>query len=69
MTPTEKIKEELENIELIKEELNKVNFGKRVKCIYCGKNIHINDFGGITKNGLFCNKFFCLLKSFVVYLN
>ncbi|GAH03862.1 unnamed protein product [marine sediment metagenome] len=36
--------------------------GKRVKCIYCKKPIHIDKFGGIKKEGLFCNDFFCMLK-------
>jgi hypothetical protein len=36
--------------------------GERVKCIYCGKDIHISKFGGINKKGLFCNESFCLLE-------
>ena len=33
----------------------------RVKCIYCHQPIHISKFGGIKKDGLFCNEFLCLL--------
>ena len=35
---------------------------RRVKCIYCGENIHIDKFAGMNKKGLFCNNIFCLIK-------
>ena len=34
----------------------------RVKCIYCGKPIHISKFGGVKKEGLFCNETLCLIQ-------
>ena len=34
----------------------------RVKCIYCGKPIHISKFGGIKKEGLFCNELLCITQ-------
>ena len=52
-------KEQINNIE---EGLEKVTKGERVKCIYCGEDIHISKFAGISKKGLFCNSFFCLLE-------
>lgn len=33
---------------------------KRVKCIYCKQPIHIDHFGGIKKEGLFCDSPVCL---------
>ncbi len=36
--------------------------GKRVKCIYCGEDIHIDKFAGMNKKGLFCNRTLCLIK-------
>ena len=44
-----------ESNEIYKEE-------KRVKCIYCKKPIHIDRFAGITKDGMFCNGFPCLME-------
>lgn len=35
---------------------------KRVKCIYCGKEMKAEDFAGINNKGMFCNSFFCLNK-------
>ena len=35
---------------------------ERVKCIYCNEPIHIDKFGGIKKEGLFCNNILCLIK-------
>ena len=35
---------------------------KRVKCIYCKRDIHIDKFAGINKKGLFCNRTLCLIK-------
>jgi len=35
---------------------------KRVRCIYCDKPIHIDKFGGIKRDGLFCNRLSCMLK-------
>lgn len=35
---------------------------KRVKCIYCENYMHINKFGGIKQEGLFCNNILCLIK-------
>jgi len=51
-----------QDIKNIDEGLRKVTQGERIKCIYCKKDIHINKFGGIKKEGLFCNNFFCLLE-------
>ena len=34
----------------------------RVKCIYCGKPIHISKFGGVKKEGLFCNETLCIIQ-------
>lgn len=33
-----------------------------VKCIYCKKPILIDRFGGIKKEGLFCNDTLCLIE-------
>ena len=33
---------------------------KRVKCIYCKKPIKVEDWGGTTKRGMFCNNYFCI---------
>ena len=33
---------------------------RRVKCIYCKQPIHVDRFGGIKKEGLFCNSVPCL---------
>lgn len=35
---------------------------KKVRCIYCDKPIHISKFGGMNKKGMFCNRYFCMLK-------
>jgi len=51
-----------QDIRNIDEGLRKVTQGERVKCIYCKKDIHLSKFGGIKKEGLFCNDFFCLLE-------
>ncbi|KKN57989.1 hypothetical protein LCGC14_0556470 [marine sediment metagenome] len=50
------------NVENIEKELKQVKSGERVKCIYCGEDIHISKFAGVSKKGLFCNSFFCLLE-------
>ena len=36
--------------------------GERVKCIYCGEEIHISKFAGMNKKGLFCNNILCLIQ-------
>lgn len=33
---------------------------KRVKCVVCDKDIHIDDFGGITQKGTYCSSITCL---------
>ena len=33
---------------------------RKVKCIYCKQPIHIDRFGGIKQEGLFCNNTVCL---------
>ena len=35
---------------------------KRIKCIYCKKEIKINNFAGISKEGFICNNIKCLRK-------
>jgi len=35
---------------------------ERVKCIYCGEEIHISKFAGMNKKGLFCNNILCLIQ-------
>ncbi len=35
---------------------------KRIKCIYCKKPIHIDNFAGITKEGMICGKTECLME-------
>ena len=38
------------------------NEEKRVKCIYCKQPIHVSKFGGIKKEGLFCNETLCIMQ-------
>ena len=35
---------------------------KRIKCIYCKEPIHIDNWGGVGKEGFFCNNSLCLMK-------
>jgi len=35
---------------------------KRIKCIYCEQPIHIDNFAGVNKKGMFCGKLDCLMK-------
>lgn len=60
----ELVKEQINEQDIINidESLRKVTQGERVKCIYCKKDIHISKLGGIRKEGLFCNDFFCMLE-------
>lgn len=41
---------------------NNMKEQKRVKCIYCGKDIHISKFAGVNKKGLFCSNTLCSLQ-------
>lgn len=38
------------------------NKQKRVKCISCGKDIHISEFGGISKEGMVHDNLVCIMK-------
>jgi len=35
---------------------------KRVKCAYCGKEIHISKWAGVSKKGFICDDINCLQK-------
>jgi len=35
---------------------------KRVKCVYCGKEIHIDRWAGVNKKGFICNNICCLME-------
>ncbi|MHA2019029.1 MAG: hypothetical protein ACTSXY_12245 [Promethearchaeota archaeon] len=35
---------------------------KRVRCIYCDKPIHIDNFAGVCKKGFICGNSVCLMK-------
>jgi len=35
---------------------------KRVKCISCGEDIHISEFGGMSKEGMIHDNLFCIMK-------
>lgn len=35
---------------------------RRIKCIYCNKPIHIDNFAGIIKKGFLCGNSVCLMK-------
>jgi len=35
---------------------------KRIKCIFCKKPIHIDNWAGVNKEGFFCNNIICLMK-------
>ena len=39
---------------------------RRIRCIYCDKPIHINNWAGVTKKGFICGKLF-LDKAFRYY--
>ena len=43
--------------------MNKANKkqDKRIKCIYCNKPIHIDNWAGVTKKGFVCANSNCLL--------
>ncbi len=44
------------------EQLKKINEDRRIKCIYCKQPIHIDNFAGVNKKGMFCGKTECLIK-------
>ena len=35
---------------------------KRVRCAYCDKPIHIDNFAGVAKKGFICGNSVCLMK-------
>ena len=35
---------------------------KRIRCIYCNKPIHIDNFVGVCKKGFICGNSVCLMK-------
>jgi hypothetical protein len=35
---------------------------KRIKCIFCKEPIHIDNLGGMSKEGFFCKNMVCLMK-------
>ena len=43
-------------------QLKKINEDRRIKCIYCKQPIHIDNFAGVNKKGMFCGKMECLIK-------
>lgn len=51
-----------QDIKNIGESLRKVTHGERVKCVYCGQSIHIDNFAGVTKKGFICGNSICLME-------
>jgi hypothetical protein len=35
---------------------------KKVKCIYCNQDIHIDNWAGVNKKGMFCKNISCLMQ-------
>ena len=35
---------------------------KRIKCIFCNKPIHIDNWAGVNKEGFFCGNTLCLMQ-------
>lgn len=46
----------------IKVKETKKQTDKRIKCIYCKKPIHIDNFAGMSKKGMICGDIVCLTK-------
>ena len=42
--------------------VTKDKLDRRVKCIYCKKPIHIDNFAGVVKKGFICKDITCLME-------